>query len=102
MDNNSKNSFTPASLSTEELSKALYETSLKLQQANDELTEIHNQQKELFLLLFEAIGKAGVGVCLLAMKGLYNLIKRNFSQIMHANRQIDKIHGKGTTINPLW
>ena len=49
MDNNSKNSFTPASLSTEELSKALYETSLKLQQANDELTEIHNQQKELFL-----------------------------------------------------
>ena len=60
------------------------------------------QQKELFLLLFEAIGKAGVGVCLLAMKGLYNLIKRNFSQIMHANRQIDKIHGKGTTINPLW
>ena len=49
MDISSKNSFTPASLSTEELSKALYETSLKLQQANNELTELHHQQKELFL-----------------------------------------------------
>ena len=46
MDISSKNSFTPASLSTEELSKALYETSLKLQQANNELTELHHQQKE--------------------------------------------------------
>ena len=45
----SKNTFKPAELSTEELNKALYETSVKLQEANKELTDIHNQQKELFL-----------------------------------------------------
>lgn len=44
-----KNIFKPAELSSEELSRALYETSVKLQQANKELTEIHNQQRELFL-----------------------------------------------------
>lgn len=44
-----KNIFKPAELSSEELNRALYETSVKLQHANKELTDIHNQQKELFL-----------------------------------------------------
>lgn len=46
---NSKNNFRPAELSTDELSRALYETSVKLEQANKELTELHKQQQELFL-----------------------------------------------------
>lgn len=45
----SKSIFRPAEISTEELNKALFDTSLKLQEANDKLTDLHNQQKELFL-----------------------------------------------------
>ena len=94
---NSKNEFVPAELSTEQLNKALYETSVKLQEANNELTEIHNQQKELFLNISHdlrapvALAKSSIEAMLIHQPVSKEEIHKELDLIYKRISQMDKM-----------
>lgn len=94
---NSKNEFVPAELSTEQLNKALYETSVKLQEANNELTEIHNQQKELFLNISHdlrapvALAKSSIEAMLIHQPDSKEEIHKELDLVYKRISQMDKM-----------